>query len=580
MRHPLRTLHSLALLGLAGVMLAPGGLAVQEAREATLFTGATVFAGFDGRRAEPLNRQGTSSAILVQGGRIVGIGGERELASLDAGRAARRVDLTGGFIYPGFQDAHGELERLGRDLERVDLSACAGRTALIQALQARAAALPVGRWVQAGGWRSVEEGGATDKDRRSLAAAITAALPGHPVILHEVSGDGILLNGAGWSACGLGANALQAGEEGAGARAASPGGWLQGAAAAAALTELPSPSSSERARRILRAQEVLLRAGVTCVHLMGLEADEARALSQLRADGRLRIRVVGFLDAEAEASAEEWSGWERDPSGADRFVMVGVALRLDGSLAVGGAALDEAYVDAPGQRGALSIGFARASELVTDAARLGRQPAIQCAGDRAVGLALDIYDRARADLPGFIGLRPRLEGVDLCTASERSRIGPLAIVPSAQPGRLARQAVWAVERLGNDRTLGLQAWRSLVAAASQPLALGSGYPAGAADPRVTFFAGVSRRSAAAPAEAAFTLGQSLTANQVLGGMTSGAAFAATQEDRRGLLARGYGGDLTVLDVDLTQLGPGDARRALGATVLMTVVNGEILHDGR
>ena len=84
----------------------------------------------------------------------------------------------------------------------------------------------------------------------------------------------------------------------------------------------------------------------------------------------------------------------------------------------------------------------------------------------------------------------------------------------------------------------------------------------------------------APAEAAFTLGQSLTANQVLGGMTSGAAFAATQEDRRGLLARGYGGDLTVLDVDLTQLGPGDARRALGATVLMTVVNGEILHDGR
>ncbi len=63
-------------------------------------------------------------------------------------------------------------------------------------------------------------------------------------------------------------------------------------------------------------------------------------------------------------------------------------------------------------------------------------------------------------------------------------------------------------------------------------------------------------------------------------MTSGAAFAATQEDRRGLLARGYGGDLTVLDVDLTQLGQGDGRRALEATVLMTVVNGEILHDAR
>jgi predicted amidohydrolase YtcJ len=97
---------------------------------------------------------------------------------------------------------------------------------------------------------------------------------------------------------------------------------------------------------------------------------------------------------------------------------------------------------------------------------------------------------------------------------------------------------------------------------------------------VTFFAGVSRRTVASPEVPGFLPGQGLTANEALGGMTSGPAFAATQEDRRGLLARGYGGDLTVLDVDLTQLGWGDAQRALEATVLMTVVNGEILHDAR
>ncbi len=570
MRHLLRILHALALPGLAGLSLVGNALAAQEPRPATLFTGGTVFAGFDGRRAEPLKRQGSSSAILVQGGRVVGIGDLRELASLDAGRGARRVDLTGGFIYPGFQDAHGELEQLGRDLEHVALAGCAGVPAVIQALQARAAALPAGRWVQAGGWRSVEVGGATAGARRSLAAAITAALPDHPVILREVSGDGLLLNAAGWSASGRGSTEP----------AAATGGWLQGAEAAAVLTELPAPTEEDRVRRILRAQEALLRAGVTCVHVMGVDVDGARALARLRGDGRLKIRVVGFLDAEAEASPEEWRSWERDPTGADRFEMVGVSLRLDGSLAVSGAALDESYLDAPGGKGSLSVGVARASDLVTDAARLGRQPAIQCAGDRALGLALDIYDRARSDVPGFIGLRPRLEGLDLSTSTERSRFGSLAIVPSVQPGRLARQAVWAVERLGVDRALGLQAWRSQLIASSQPLALGSGDPAGSTDPRQTFFAGVSRRSKATPAASGFVPGQSLTANEVLGGMTSGAAFAATQEDRRGLLARGYGGDLTVLDVDLTQLGQGDGRRALEATVLMTVVNGEILHDAR
>ena len=97
---------------------------------------------------------------------------------------------------------------------------------------------------------------------------------------------------------------------------------------------------------------------------------------------------------------------------------------------------------------------------------------------------------------------------------------------------------------------------------------------------MTFFTGVSRREAASPGAPGFLPAQGLTANEALGGMTSGAAFAATQEDRRGLLARGYGGDFTVLDVDLTQLGWEDASRALTATVLMTVVNGEILHDGR
>jgi len=580
MRHLLRFLHSLALLGLVGLPLVGGALAAQEPRPATLFTGGTVFAGFDGRRAEPLRRQGSSSAILVQGGRIVGIGNEGELASLEAGRGARRVDLTGGFIYPGFQDAHGELERLGRDLEHVELSGCADVSELIQALQARAAALPAGRWVRAGGWHSVEVGGATAEARRSLAVAITVALPDHPVILREVSGEGILLNEAGWSASGLGDGGSKASGDQAGARAAGSGGWLDGAGADAVQAGLPAPTGEDRARRILRAQEVLLGAGVTCVHVMGLDSGEARALAQLRADGRLRIRVVGYLDAGVDASAEEWSVWERDPIGADRFEMVGVSLRLDGSLAAGGAALGEAYKVPPGERGTLSVGFARASDLVTGAARLGRQPAIQCAGDRAVGLAIDIYDRVRSDVPGFIGLRPRLEGLDLSTSAERSRLGPLAIVPSVQPARLARQAVWAAERLGRDRALGVQAWRSLLAASSQPLALGSGYPAGATDPRLTFFAGVSRRSASEPAASGFIVGEGLTANEVLGGMTSGAAFAATQEDRRGLLARGYGGDLTVLDVDLTQLGQGDARRALDATVLMTVVNGEILHDAR
>ncbi len=567
MRHMPRLLPRLAILG-ALLTAGPGEvLGRAAAQEGTLFTGATVFAGFDGRRAEALRRPDRGAAILVVEGRVVGIGAEGELASTDAGRRAQRVDLTGGFVYPGFQDANGQLERLGRDLEQVNLSGCDGVGSLVKTLQEQAALVPAGRWVQGVGWDSTRAGGATDLERAELAATISTAFPEHPVALHDRSGDGLLLNRAGWAECEIEA-------------VAASGGWLLGNAAAEAAAALPSPSPEARVRRILRAQESLLRAGVTCVHVRDLDAAGASALAQLRADGRLRIRVVGFLDARVEASPEQWKQWERDPTGADRFEVVGVSLGLDGSLAVRGAALEGAYADAPGHRGQLALPFGRASDLVVEAARAGRQPALRCAGDRAVQQALNIFERARAEVPAFIGLRPRLEGLDLWTSAERDRLRSLGAVPSLQPARLGGQVGWASARLGDDRVLGLQPWRSLLAAASQPLALGSGYPAAVADPRVTFFAGVSRRTVASPEVPGFLPGQGLTANEALGGMTSGPAFAATQEDRRGLLARGYGGDLTVLDVDLTQLGWGDAQRALEASVLMTVVNGEILHDAR
>lgn len=580
MRHPIRPLFQVILLG-AWLALGAGEARAQQARdEGTLFTGATVFPGFDGRRSEPLERR-TSTAILVRGGRVVAIGDEGQLASTDAGREARRVDLTGAFVYPGFQDAHGQLERLGLDLEQVDLTRCTSPAALVQSLQGAASALPEGRWLRAYRWDSVRCGAATDAQRRALAVSLSEALPAHPVVLRDLAGDGILMNHAGWQRCGLAVVAppTVGGDDGAQAPGGA-GGWLQGAQAASALGQLPAPSSADRARRILRAQELLLSRGVTCVHVFDLDVEGARALYRLREDGRLRLRVVGYLVAGVEVPADEFRRWTGDPTGHDRFEVIGESLVLDGSLALRGAALQDAYADAPGERGQLRINMAAASGAVELAARRGLQPAIRCAGDRALGLALDVLERAKADVPGFIGLRPRLEGLDLCTDGAMARMRSLGLVASLQPPRVARQSEWVVARVGRDRALSLQSWSRLMVASPQPLALGSGFPASNSDPRLVFFAGVTRRPSAAAGTPAYLPSQALTANEVLGGMTSGAAFAATQEDRRGLLARGYGGDFTVLDMDLTQLSSGNGARALEAAVLMTVVNGEILHDAR
>ena len=525
----------------------------------TLFLGATVFPGFDGRRAEPLDRR-TATAVLVRDGRVLAVGDGAQLASTEAGGRARRVDLTGLFVYPGFQDAHGELERLGAYLEGVDLAGCGDAAAVAAALGERAAAVPAGRWLVGVGWDAAARGFAGPTGRRALHEALSSRLPEHPVLVEERSGDGVLLNRAGLESAGL-----DHGE-----------GWFTGAAAARPRAALPDPSPSERRRRILRGQEVLLGRGFTCVHLHGVEAPELQALARLHASGGLAVRVVAYPRADGGAAPTEATGVAG--RGDDRLSVAGFHLDLDGALATRGAALIEPYSDGVGGRGDLRVERGATAGLLVDRARAGLQPSLGAAGDRAVALALDLLERCRSDVPGFVGLRARLEGVDLSTGDALGRLGSLGVVPSVQPARLRAQSAWAAARLGGERLLALQPWSSLADAAAQPLALGSGLPAAAADPRVTFHAALTRRpSAEGPA---LVPALALTAHQTLGAMTSGAAYAAAQEDRRGLIARGYGGDLTVLDVDLTRLGPGDAASALGARVVMTVVDGEILFDAR
>jgi len=73
----------------------------------TLFTGARIFDG-TGRTIE-------NGALLVNGGRIVGIGPAAQFANLSA---AARVDLAGTTVIPGLVNAHGHVSNPDRDLRK------------------------------------------------------------------------------------------------------------------------------------------------------------------------------------------------------------------------------------------------------------------------------------------------------------------------------------------------------------------------------------------------------------------------------------------------------------------------------
>ena len=103
---------------------------------------------FDGRRHRG------SGSVAVRDGRIVAVGATdvREYVDASTGAVVEEVDLAGGLLLPGFQDAHvhpvlGGLERI-----RCELSLLSSGEEYLRAVQSYAEAHPAVEWVRGSGW--------------------------------------------------------------------------------------------------------------------------------------------------------------------------------------------------------------------------------------------------------------------------------------------------------------------------------------------------------------------------------------------------------------------------------------------
>src|SRR5207249_4106509 len=109
---------------------------------------------------------------------------------------------------------------------------------------------------------------------------------------------------------------------------------------------LPEIDAQGRARRLLAAQELLLGRGITCVHDMGTSRPTLTALEVLRAQGRLVLRVVCYLECPADLRADGAAAFPAlpmPPDAEDLLCAPGIRIVLDGSLGTRGAALLEDY---------------------------------------------------------------------------------------------------------------------------------------------------------------------------------------------------------------------------------------------
>jgi hypothetical protein len=194
-------------------------------------------------------------------------------------------------------------------------------------------------------------------------------------------------------------------------------------------------------------------------------------------------------------------------------------------------------------------------------------------GDGANRAVLDGYATVTVD-GGLASRRFRVEHAQIVAADDFVRFAELGVLPSMQPTHLTSDMPWAQERLGAERTARAYAWRRFHAL-GVVVPFGSDFPVESVDPRRGLFAAVTTRATAGGPE--LRPDQKLSREQALRGFTLHAAHAMFAERDLGTIEPGKVADLTVFDRDLRTCSDAEL---LQAQVLLTVVGGQVVYDGR
>jgi predicted amidohydrolase YtcJ len=525
-----------------------------------LIDGGTIYLGAPGWRSV--------EALVVRDGRVAFAGSASE-ARERAGASAEHVDLRGGFAVPGLQDAHGHVESYGQTLESVDLRGASSLDAIVERVLERARATPKGEWIRGRGW---DQNLFADK-RFPTHAKLSTAVPDHPVYLERVDGHAGFVNRAALELARLsgdlrGQDRMQGGEILLDANGEATGVLIDNAKELVTRV-IPPPDRATRVRRIERAERELVSLGLTAVHDMSVPADSIELFRELHARSREHPRVIAYVwgnDGLSESTLRELPIAE-----SNGFEAPGVKLMIDGALGSRGAALLEDYSDAPGERGHLLVEETRLRELVELCATHHLQPAVHAIGDRGNRIVLDAFEASERAHPDFASLRPRVEHAQVVAREDWPRFERLHAIPSMQPTHATSDMPWAQARVGADRIAGAYAWKRL-RSSSAPLAFGSDFPVESPNPLEGLYAAITRQAKSGAPAGGWTPDQRLSAADALEAFTLGAAFAAREEDRRGKLEPGWGGDVTVLDLDPLHCDP---RELLRGHVLCTIVDGRV-----
>ena len=542
---------------LLAVCLFLAGCAGPPAPELALYNGVV-------RTLNPAAPQAT--AISIRDGRIVCVGDDET-----CGEGVRGIDLQGRTVVPGLADSHAHLSGIGFREMTLDLSEIGSLAELQARVAERSAAAEPDEWIVGRGWIEAR----WDPPAFPTKEDLDAAAPDNPVYLVRADGHAAVASSAALALAGVDrATEAPAGGEILRRADGEPTGMLLDRAQGLLTPLLPKETPQSRRQALILGARTMAERGWTQVSIAGTSWEEIELIREMIYSGEIGIRIYAAVSGPGpDADRLLAEGPRLDPDGM--LDVRSIKLYMDGALGSKGAALLAPYADHASD-GLLMHDPEALAPLLEKAARAGVQIQTHAIGDRANRIVLDLYEKALASVPETQrnNARWRIEHAQILDPADIPRLAALGVIASMQPSHAITDLHFALSRLGPERLAGAYAWRSLVDSGAV-LAGGSDAPVEEGDPMVELYAAVARKGIDGFSAEHWGPEQALTREEALRSLTSWAAWATFQEDRRGTIAPGRWADLTVLSGDPLTAPEAEIPKIQAS---MTIIAGKIVHE--
>jgi predicted amidohydrolase YtcJ len=518
----------------------------------------------------------SAEAVAVKDGKIVYVGDDAGVEAF-IGADTRVIDLEGGFVYPGFVDAHAHFTGIGEREQTLSLQGINSKNEFLDKVAEAARSAKPGEWITGRGWIETFWDPPVFPTRFDL----DRVAPDNPVILTRADGHASIANSAALALAGVSGSstpppggAINLDVDG------QPTGMLIDRAQGMVGRLVPPPDEASLERALELASERSARLGWTQIQDAHGSWGEVARMRKLFGEGRIKVRIYKAISGPGEAAESLLALGPQAQEFDDHFTIRTVKVVVDGALGSRGAALLEPYSDDPHTRGLITTDTVVLKGMLERALRAGIQVEAHAIGDRANRVLLDMFEVALNNVPvserAVAEPRWRNEHSQIVNPDDLARFKTLGIIASMQPSHAIGDLFFVPARIGLERTKGAYAWKSFLDM-GVVVAGGSDAPVELGEPMIEFYAAVARKSLDGKDGPGWHPEEKVSREEALKMFTLYPAIAAFEESRAGTITVNKRADFTILDRDIMTV---PEPEILKARNMMTIVGGKVVYQAQ